>query len=127
MVFISGAGECYAINWKDLWQTPDQQAIKAMKQGDYKSASKKFNNRDWIGAAKYRSGEFSAAAETFSANESADGHYNRGNALAKSGDLEGALKAYEGLKRTKSKELEKDLFEKLYPELKQKRGNHENK
>ena len=46
--------------------------------------------------------------------------YKAGSLYLKQGDKEGALKAYEGLKATKSKELEQALFERLYPELKQK-------
>jgi len=44
---------------------------------------------------------------------------NRGKG---SGGRDYAMKSYVGLKRTKSKELEKDLFEKLYPELKKKKS-----
>jgi len=44
---------------------------------------------------------------------------NRGKG---SGGRGNAIKSYVGLKRTKSKELERALLEKLYPELKQKKS-----
>lgn len=49
----------------------------------------------------------------------ADHLYKAGLLLLKQGDGGGALKAFEDLKRTKSKELERNFFEKLYSELKQ--------
>ena len=48
--------------------------------------------------------------------------YKAGLLYLEQGDREGALKAYEGLKPTKSKELEQSLFKELYPKKKRKRG-----
>ena len=41
--------------------------------------------------------------------------------MLKQGDRESALKSYEVLKKANSKELERALFDKLYPELKEKK------
>jgi len=46
----------------------------------------------------------------------ADHLYKAGLLSLKQGDEEGALKSFEDLKRTKSKELERTFFEKLYSE-----------
>ncbi len=46
-------------------------------------------------------------------SEAADHFYRAGLLFLKQGDKESALKAYEGLKQTKSKELERNLSEKL--------------
>ncbi len=46
-------------------------------------------------------------------SEAADHFYRAGLLFLKQGDKESALKAYEGLKQTKSKELERSLSEKL--------------
>jgi Ca-activated chloride channel homolog len=62
-----------------LWQRPDQQAHARMRAG--------------IDA--YRGGDFEAAARAFASVDSADGHYNRGNALAKAGRYREAIAAYE--------------------------------
>lgn len=82
----------YALTWKDLWQTRDQQAATAFKQGQYEQAAKLFEDPDWKLAAQYR-------AEQQDLNEmktpkTATGFYNQGNVLAKSGRLEEAVEAY---------------------------------
>ncbi|AWV08364.1 tetratricopeptide repeat protein [Marilutibacter maris] len=43
----------------------------------------------------YRKGDFAAAAEGYQQVDSADGHYNRGNALAKAGRYPEAVEAYD--------------------------------
>src|SRR5262249_28480086 len=47
------------------------------------------------GAAAYRGGDYAAAADAYAGRDDADGHYNRGNALAKAGRYEDALAAYD--------------------------------
>lgn len=47
------------------------------------------------GTEAYRAGDFGRAAALYRQVDSADGHYNRGNALAKAGDYEGAIAAYD--------------------------------
>ena len=54
-------------------------------------------------------------------NAVADDHlYRAGILYLQRGDVEGTVKAYECLKKTHSKELENKLYEKLYPELREK-------
>jgi tetratricopeptide (TPR) repeat protein len=48
----------------------------------------------------------------------ADHLYKAGLLFLKQGDKKNALKAYKGLKLTKSEELQKALFKKLYPDVK---------
>ncbi len=47
------------------------------------------------GLRMYRQGDFDAARERFEEMDRPHGHYNRGNALAKSGQLEEAIEAYD--------------------------------
>ena len=82
--------QAHAGTWQDLWSTSDQQGKKAFASGDFNTASGKFETPSWRGTAAYRAGDYAAAAQDFS--ESA---YNRGNALAKSGQLKEALGAYD--------------------------------
>lgn len=84
-----------AIDWKSLWQTPNQRAQQAFNQQQYQQAAEQFDNLDWRAAAQYRAGQYQQAAETLKNTQSADGHYNRGNALAKAGQLQDALQAYQ--------------------------------
>jgi len=83
-----------AFEWRDLWQTADQQASKALQEGDAESAQTLFKDPQWRGSAAYKAGDYQTAIDEFVQNNSADGHYNRGNGLAKSGDLDGAIEAY---------------------------------
>ena len=83
-----------ALEWQDLWQTPDQQASEAMKAEDYEAAKDLFEDSRWRGSAAFKAGDFDQAIADFSQNDSAIGDYNHGNALAKAGDFEGAIEAY---------------------------------
>lgn len=84
-----------AVDWQSLWQTPDQRAAQAFRQQEYKQAADRFNDPEWRAAAQYKAGQFQAAAEALKSVQTADGHYNRGNALAQAGQLKEAIEAYE--------------------------------
>ena len=83
-----------ALEWQDLWQTPDQQASEAMKAENYEAAKDLFEDSRWRGSAAFKAGDFDQAIADFSQDDSAIGDYNHGNSLAKAGDLEGAIEAY---------------------------------
>jgi len=84
-----------AIDTDHLWSSPDQKAMKAFNAGDNKKAAENFTRLEWKASALYRDGDYQAAAETLKESNSSDGFYNKGNALAKQGKLEEAIKAYE--------------------------------
>lgn len=70
-----------AVEW---WQRDDQAAHARLERG----------------TKAYRQGDYAGAAQTYESVDSADAHYNRGNALAKSGQYPQAIDAYdEALKR----------------------------
>ena len=83
-----------AFEFKDLWQTPDQQAA-ALLDSDPQAAADKFEDPMWKASAQYRAGDFATAAESYAQFDTADAHYNRGNALAKAGKLDEAIAAYQ--------------------------------
>jgi Ca-activated chloride channel family protein len=83
-----------AQSWDDLWLTPDQQGQRALQEDDFEGAAQLFDNSDWAGTAAYRGGDYAGALEHFSGNDSADGWYNRGNALAREGNIDEAIEAY---------------------------------
>ena len=80
--------------WENLWYTPDQQGQRALEQGDHKAAAETFESPEWAGTAAYRGEDFETAAKRFAEGETGDDWYNRGNALAKAGQLEEAIEAY---------------------------------
>ncbi|TXH68763.1 MAG: VWA domain-containing protein [Thiothrix sp.] len=81
--------------WTDLWATPDQQAQAALQAGQAKQASELFKDPNWKAAASYKAGDFEQAAKLYSADQSVEGLYNYGNALARLNKLPEAIKAYE--------------------------------
>jgi len=83
-----------AFEWRDLWQTADQQASRALQAGDAETAQALFKDPQWRASAAYKAGDYQTAIDEFVQNDSADGHYNRGNGLAQSGDLQSAIEAY---------------------------------
>ena len=86
--------------WDDLWQRRDQQALRALNEGEPETAAQLFEDREWRNAANYRGENYRGAAEGWAAQAKADpavvdNHYNLGNALAHLGDFEGAIQAYD--------------------------------
>jgi len=81
--------------WRNLWLTPDQQAAEAFAEEDHALAATLFESSEWSGAANYRAENYEAAIAAFSANNTPDGHYNRGNALALAGNFAEAIAAYD--------------------------------
>ena len=118
----------YAFEWQDLWLTKDQQAQQAYKNNQFEQAANLFENPDWKASAQYKAGEYGKALENLKNNRTAPGAYNQGNALAQSGKLEEAVKAYdEALKNAKDDEqlvedakFNKALVEKELEKQKQK-------
>ena len=84
-----------AFGWDDLWSRTDQQAAVALKAGDHARAAELARDPLQRGTALYRGGDLEQALESFSQGQSADAHYNRGNALAKLGKYEEAIAAYD--------------------------------
>jgi len=84
-----------ALGWQDLWKTADQQANEVLESGDAATAQSLFKDPEWRGSAAYKAGDYETAINEFLEFEDADSHYNRGNALAHSGDLDAAIEAYD--------------------------------
>ncbi|WP_025130048.1 VWA domain-containing protein [Pseudomonas sp. PH1b] len=85
----------YAFDFNDLWLRPDQQGQRLLEQQRPAEAARHFQDPQWQGVALYEAGNYNAAAERFAEGNDARAHYNRGNALARSGELEAAIDAYE--------------------------------
>ncbi|KAB0495149.1 tetratricopeptide repeat protein [Pseudomonas vancouverensis] len=85
----------YAFEFEDFWLRPDQQGLHLLKQKRPAEAALHFADHQWQGVALYEAGDYAGAAERFAEGDDAIAHYNRGNALARSGELEAAVDAYE--------------------------------
>jgi Ca-activated chloride channel homolog len=89
----SGADAGGSRGWDGLWRTPDQQGADAFGRADYGTAARSFENPQWQASALYKAGAYDEAAAAYA--KVPDGDYNRGNALARAGKLEEAIKAYD--------------------------------
>jgi len=118
----------YAMEWKDLWQTQNQQAQQAFKQGNYQQAAEQFDKPQWKAAAQYKAGEFEKTSDTLKQDESATGLYNKANALAKSGKLQESIEAYkQALEKNPANEDAKYNKQQVEKELeKQKQSEQDN-
>ncbi len=129
LLFFMPSDNAQAGIWQDMWQTPDQQAAKALSQGDAERAAELFNDPQWRATATYQQGDYKTAAKAFAGFDDADGWYNRGNALARSGDYDAAIAAYEhSLELAPQREdalANKALLEKLKREQEQQQQNQE--
>jgi len=85
----------HAFEWLDLWKTKDQQGAEAYANEDHAVAAALFETPDWRGTASYRAQNYETAIAAFSASDTPDGHYNRGNALALAGNYPEAIAAYD--------------------------------
>jgi Ca-activated chloride channel family protein len=84
-----------ASGWDNLWLRSDQQADLALQNGDYKNAQQLADQPLQRGEAAYRAGDYVSAVNDFKESNTAQGHYNRGNALAQLGRYQEAINAYD--------------------------------
>ena len=88
--------QVYAADWQAWFKNNDQNALSAYQQEQF-SAAGTADNLALKGAALYKQGQFEEAASVLKNTTSAIGQYNYANALAKSGQLEAALEAYDSV------------------------------
>lgn len=112
-----------AFEWQDLWQTKEQQAQQEYLNGNYQQAAEQFTDPAWQAAARYKADKKLTEDEQLLPATSDTGFYNQGNLLAKSGQLEKAISAYdEALKLNpdnKDAQYNKQLVEKSLEQQKQ--------
>lgn len=98
----------FALSWDDLWYNNNQQAIRA-----------------------YRTKNHAVAAQKFASQKNAEGHYNRGNALAQQKKLKEAISAYdEALQLRPDMEdakFNRDLLEKMLKQQQQQQQKQQSK
>jgi Ca-activated chloride channel family protein len=95
LLMLATPRQSEAFEFQDLWLRPDQQGQRLMQQHRPAEAAQRFEDSRWKGIALYEAGDYAGAAEQFAANDSAADHYNRATALARGGQLDAALDAYD--------------------------------
>ena len=78
-----------------VFRTREQQAAKALADGDAKRAQSLATSNSLRGAAAYRAGDYAASEAALAHGADSDSQYNLGNALAKQQRYEDALAAYD--------------------------------
>ncbi|HET9019615.1 MAG TPA: hypothetical protein VFN46_08515 [Acetobacteraceae bacterium] len=81
--------------WSDLWRTPDQQGQALLDAGEPAAAAARFRDPRRRAYADLRAGRNAPAAKLLAPFTDVESEYNRGNALARSGQLQAALAAYD--------------------------------
>ncbi|AZZ91322.1 VWA domain-containing protein [Hahella sp. KA22] len=100
LVLLAKPQVSHAVEWENLWSTPNQRGWEFYKDKKYEDAANAYSSPMGKGAAYFRTGDYAKAEAEFGKLDSANAHYNRGNSLAYQQRYEEAIKAYEeALKR----------------------------
>ena len=81
--------------WEDLWLTKDQQARRALDNGEAADAAAIFEDTEWRGVASYRAGDYAGSAREFAESGDTRNLYNLGKAMAQQGSYDAAIDTYE--------------------------------
>lgn len=130
LIFLLPAAEpAQAFEWKDLWLTKDQQAQRALEDGNAMEAGELFEDPEWQAVAKYRAGEYAPSAAGFAAQDDIDNRYNFGNALARMGEFAAAIDVYEDVLELdpyyQDAEYNRDLLKELLQENQDSQGGEQ--
>lgn len=77
------------------WKNADQEGLAHLEAGRFEQAAETFRDPHWQAVARYRAGDYRAAADLLAGIDTARAHYNRGNALARLGKARQAIAAYD--------------------------------
>ncbi len=83
-----------------FFENSNQEALQAFNREDYDMAARRFSDRNWQAATAYRQGNYQRAYELYQQDNSSEGLYNQGNALAKGGKIDEAIAKYEEVLRS---------------------------
>ena len=100
----------------------NQEALKNFKEQNYGAAAEKFTDTQWKASAAYKSGDYDAAFKNFAKGNDVTALYNQGNALAKGGKIDEAIKKYEEVLQHKP-DFEDAKFNLEYLKKQQKQNN----
>jgi Ca-activated chloride channel family protein len=81
--------------WSNLWRTQDQQAQALLEAGQAAQAADRFRDPQRRAYADLQAGRYADAAKLLAPFKDPESEYNRGNALAKAGELQAAVTAYD--------------------------------
>jgi Ca-activated chloride channel family protein len=98
LLFIPYSQPAHALSagelWDKLWLNDNKRGEQAFESQDYGKATELFADPLWKSAAAYRQGDYQQAADLLQDLQDPEALYNRGNALAKLGNIEAAVDSY---------------------------------
>lgn len=80
--------------WESLWNNDNQRAAKLLNQEKPADAAELFDNKQWKAAAHYKNKQYQKSIDSLKDVNTADSHYNKGNAYAQLGENEKAIEEY---------------------------------
>ncbi|MEM9730937.1 MAG: VWA domain-containing protein [Myxococcota bacterium] len=86
---------CAGHGFVDLWLTPDQQGQVYFDRGDFVEAANRFEDPMWKGISFYAAEDWGSAIDALAHVETAEGHYNLGNAYAQNRQWITAIQQYD--------------------------------
>ncbi len=80
--------------WDTLWKNTDQRASEQLKKNNPAEAARLFKDKQWKAASYYKNKQYDKTIDNLKNIDTADAHYNAGNAYAKLGQLDKAIEEY---------------------------------
>lgn len=107
----------YSLTWDELWKNENQRGQQDFEQGNHQQAAQEFADHRWRAAAYYKAQQYDKALELLEQGANTpEALYNKGNALARLGRLQDAIKAYDEVLKLEPKHQDalfnKQLLEK---------------
>lgn len=80
--------------WDSLWKNADQRASEQLENNDPAEAAKTFSDKQWKAASYYKNKQYQETIDSLKNIDTADAHYNAGNAHAKLGQADKAIEEF---------------------------------
>lgn len=116
-----------AISWDALWKNSNQRAAEQLQQNQPAQAAELFSDPQWKAAAHYKAQQYENTVSELDNINTPDAHYNRGNALAKLGKFDEAIKSYDQALELQPNFEDASYNRKLVEDLLQQQNQPDNK
>lgn len=131
---VNESNQSLSHNLQSLFLNRNQKGKQAFEAGQYAAATELFDDINWQAASAYRAGDFETAAALYQQTEGLDSLYNRGNALAKMGELQLAIDEYDKVlqiapdhaQASKNKKILEELLEQQEQQQQEQEQNEQN-
>lgn len=80
--------------WDSLWKNANQRASEKLENNDPAEAAKTFSDKQWKAASYYKNKQYQETIDSLKDIDTADAHYNAGNAYAKLGQADKAIEEF---------------------------------